>query len=458
MPRKLLIEALGTTVAIDLAGLAPHEIEAVDRAWADVLAADEGQDAVATVDASALRSEPGSLPVLLADLSQHVTLAAIEARRGELWMLHAAGVAASDGRVVVLVGPSGRGKTTAARTLGAHFGYVSDETVAIDAEGRVWPYRKPLSIIEHSGEPKAQRSPSSLGMRPLPDAPLRLAAIAVLDRREDAGDDAHVEEIDLGDALPDLVEQSSHLTSMPTPLRTIAAHVEAVGGVRRLTYREAASIVSVVGALAERAAAEVRPVGEASPVVEAGEADAVSSGYSRGPVHDVLALDDPARIAVLQRGDDDRGTVRIVAGVAPALWRAADGASLDRLTAAAVAEFGEPDTGDAGELVAEAAAELVEAGILRLARPLEWSIREDVAWTDSGRRVVALALSDASASPLALEGSATIVWRALAEGAAPAERIAERAAAVAGADPQEIADDVVGFLAELESAALIERR
>ena len=63
-----------------------------------------------------------------------------------------------------------------------------------------------------------------------------------------------------------------------------------------------------------------------------------------------------------------------------------------------------------------------------------------------------------SASPHALEGSATLVWRALAEGAAPAERIAERAAAVAGADPQEIADDVVGFLAELESAALIERR
>ena len=101
---------------------------------------------------------------MLSSLSQQVTLAAIEAARGRAWMLHAAGIATPDGPVVVLVGPSGRGKTTASRALGAVYGYVSDETVAIDEDGRVWPYRKPLSVIEDFAAPKTQLAPSALGL------------------------------------------------------------------------------------------------------------------------------------------------------------------------------------------------------------------------------------------------------------------------------------------------------
>ena len=63
------------------------------------------------------RTDPNRA-VMLSGLSQQVTLAAIEAARGRAWMLHAAGIATPDGQVVVLVGPSGRGKTTASRALG----------------------------------------------------------------------------------------------------------------------------------------------------------------------------------------------------------------------------------------------------------------------------------------------------------------------------------------------------
>ena len=119
---------------------------------------------------------------MLSGLSQQVTLAAIEAARGRAWMLHAAGIATPDGAVVVLVGPSGRGKTTASRALGTVYGYVSDETVAIDDDGRVWPYRKPLSVIEDSGARRRQLAPSALGLQPLPDAELRVAAVVLLDR------------------------------------------------------------------------------------------------------------------------------------------------------------------------------------------------------------------------------------------------------------------------------------
>src|SRR4029450_12926385 len=108
----------------------------------------------------------------------------IRALRGQTVMLHAAGLSAEDGSVLALVAASGRGKTTAAVTLARHgLGYVTDETVAIRANGQVVPYPKPLSFVAggDSGGPKRQHSPDDLGMRGLP-AELRLARLVVVDR------------------------------------------------------------------------------------------------------------------------------------------------------------------------------------------------------------------------------------------------------------------------------------
>ena len=176
MARTLLVDAVGSCIAIDLTALDEDDEAAVRAAWADALA-DAAAEPVETV------TPYGTERVhMLSGLSQQVTLAAIEAARGRAWMLHAAGIATPDGQVVVLVGPSGRGKTTASRALGAVYGYVSDETIAIDDDGRVWPYRKPLSVIEDPGAPKTQLPPSALGLQPLPDAELRVAAVVLLDR------------------------------------------------------------------------------------------------------------------------------------------------------------------------------------------------------------------------------------------------------------------------------------
>lgn len=284
-------------------------------------------------------------------------MSAIGARQGELWMLHAAGVALPDGRVVVFIGPSGRGKTTAARHLGAAYGYVSDETVGIDEAGRVWPYRKPLSIIEDNPSVKVQRAPSEIGLMPLPDGELRLAAVVLLDRRPDAPDEPVIETVDLGDALEELAAQSSYLMSMPAPLQTIAGHVASVGGVQRVTYREASSLVPLVPGLAEptpqAAAAPPR-----SQVREGGK----PGTYRRAEVHDALVFDDS--IAVFQKTPSGRGMLRIIAGIAPAIWRAADGASFDDLVAAAVADHGDPDAADSATLVRAALDELIVAELI----------------------------------------------------------------------------------------------
>ena len=73
-------------------------------------------------------------------LTTQVTVAGLQATAGVRLNLHAGGLADDRGRVLALVGPSGTGKTTATRTLAGRLGYLSDETVSMDAGGRVFPH------------------------------------------------------------------------------------------------------------------------------------------------------------------------------------------------------------------------------------------------------------------------------------------------------------------------------
>ena len=235
MSHTLLVSAVGTTIGIDLSALDEGDAAAVRAAWAD--ASVTAGEPVTTVIPST-----GDRASMLMRLSQQVTLAAIDAGRRELWMLHAAGVATDAGDVVVFVGPSGRGKTTASRALGQSFGYLSDETIGIELDGRVRVYRKPLSIIEHPVQPKVERAPSSIGLLPIPDAELRVRAIVLLDRQPGHDGPPVLADVDLGDALAELVLQTSYLPDLEAPLRFIAAVAAAVGGIRSVTYREAVDL------------------------------------------------------------------------------------------------------------------------------------------------------------------------------------------------------------------------
>ncbi|MFC8682652.1 PqqD family peptide modification chaperone [Microbacterium ureisolvens] len=472
MSASLPITALGAKVGIvyddELGG---SSRAAVEEAWHDarVDAADAG-----AVDIDVVVGPGGGIRHLLASLSQRVTLAAIEAQRGRMWMLHAAGLALPDGRVVALVGPSGRGKTTAARVLGEVFGYVSDETVAIDSHGRVHPYRKPLSLVEPGEPEKGQRSPSSLGLKELPDAALLLAAIVLLDRRDDV-EGAVVSDVDLGDALEELVAQSSYLVDLPTPLRTIAAHVASVGGIRRVTYTDAATLMTLLPRLAA-----VPPI-TAPAVAAASSASARSSGavaparssassgpgaerrYDRVQPLDELGLDDPDRIAILHVGADGTGTARVLAGIAPALWRAADGAALDGLVEAAIAAYGAPERTDGHVIVAAAVDQLLAVGVLSESQAgavcprALWRVADGVAWTAEPTRVVVLAFDHPRAAPMALEGSAALVWNALTAGSGTTDVVVDRVAEAAGADGEAIRGDVESFLGTLLEHCLVSR-
>lgn len=188
--------------------------------------------------------ERGSLDAELAWLSSEVTLQAIGARAGELWMLHAGGVADSaTGATIALVGPSGAGKTTATRVLAQEFGYVSDETVGIDDAGTVLPYPKPLSVVQPGEAHKRQVSPAEIGLLEAP-ATCTLAGLVLVNRVDGATLD--VRAVPLGEALVRLAEQTSYVARMDSPLRTMANHLERVGGAVEITYAEADELVPVV--------------------------------------------------------------------------------------------------------------------------------------------------------------------------------------------------------------------
>lgn len=449
MPDIPLITALGCAIRIDASEREDADAAHVARVWADAAASpfDELPVAHRTVKAGA----DATLESELSSLSQRVTLEALQARRGQLWMLHAAGVADEEGRVVVLIGPSGRGKTTASRAVSAVYGYVSDETVGIESDGRVLAYRKPLSIIEQSSV-KAQRSPSELALRPLPQTPLRVAALVLLERRADGPDTPVIESCDLGDVLADLVAQTSYLSDLPRPLQTIAAHAAAVGGIRRIVYREAGTLADALAPLF----VDPAPV-EPTEAVTRTHRSSENSGVFRGAYLDAIQLDEPDRVALLQPDLPEGATLRLLTGIAPALWRSSDAASPQTLLRAATDAYGVPERTDAAAAVDAAIDELIREGVLATAP--SWRVRDDVAWTGKGDRYTALQLSDlAAAAPVGLEGSAATVWGVLvAARGMTEEALVQVVAAQSGTEADDLRADVQTFLASLESAALAER-
>ena len=191
------------------------------------------------------------LPTVMDRLSPMVTRLAVDDRRHDLVMFHACAVAdPATGRTAVLYGPSGTGKTTMARTLCTDLVYLSDETAGVAPDLRIVPYPKPLSIIVNAGdELKEQVSPGRLGLVRPADMEYRLAALVQLTRDPDHEGDATLDRLATVDALPELVAQTSYTREMERPLHRLADLTQRVGGVRRVTYAEAAQLRPVVRAL-----------------------------------------------------------------------------------------------------------------------------------------------------------------------------------------------------------------
>ena len=264
MTRRMVVEGIGARVAIELLDGA-FGADQDETTWAhlrDIWSCARVDEDVETASTLTARlSEDYEVPadvtgrdtdILANVLTQRVTQAVIGARAGELLLFHAGAVAdLRTGRTLVTVAKGGTGKTTLTKTLGRRYGYLSDETVGITADGRVLPYRKPLSVRVPGKEVKVEASPEALGLLAPPRAP-RVERIVLLNRVEDAPEPT-IELVDMLDAIVALAPETSSLSKLPGGLHAIASHAAATGGIERWTYTEHETLLphieSVLGGL-----------------------------------------------------------------------------------------------------------------------------------------------------------------------------------------------------------------
>lgn len=234
----LSVLGLGVRVSVADKGVA----EQIRLAWARCAASSE-RPVVPDVDVHVtdLHTSP---EVILEQLTQTITIKAIDQHAGSHLMLHAAAVAAPDtDRAVVLVGPSGMGKTTVAATLGRRWAYVTDEC-ALVTDGLVLPYPKPLSVVGPG--PKRQVSPDQLGLVAATRSS-EVVGLVLLRRTETSA--VHVDRPSTARAIALLAEHVSYLAKLRQPLRQLAELIHIAGGLRVVSYREAHELEPVVADL-----------------------------------------------------------------------------------------------------------------------------------------------------------------------------------------------------------------
>lgn len=261
---RVVVGGIGASVHLAVNGQRAGELAASLRTlWSRCLDPAQGVDA-GRLDLhldDALPTQPAAsrthstlagadLGALLTAATQAVTYALIQAQIGNLLLLHACALSNPDtGRGLVCVAAGGTGKTTLTRTFGTRYGYLTDETVAIDGD-RILPYPKPLSVREPGAPTKSEHAPDALGLRaPAPGTETTVGRLVLLDRDDTHAGAPEVTELGLFDAIAGLAEQSSSLYRLPHALHACRDLIDATGPVLSVRYREAASLQPLVADL-----------------------------------------------------------------------------------------------------------------------------------------------------------------------------------------------------------------
>ena len=247
----LELHGLGTRVPVTVRGERANEaVEALRRVWSRCLSARGGE-----IDAEAQTAElTGPLAPFLQGFTQQVTGAVIAAQRGKLFMFHAGAVTdPRTGAAVAYVAPGGTGKTTLSKVLGRTHGYVTDETVGFTPDGRILPYEKPLSVRppDFAGV-KDEMSPDELGLATVHPLP-RLHRFVLISRDQSLAAPV-VERLSVPDAILKLASESSSLSSLDRPLRTLASFLAARPPTLAVTYAEAEQVRDVLVDLLDQSA------------------------------------------------------------------------------------------------------------------------------------------------------------------------------------------------------------
>lgn len=382
---QLALSLFGERWLVDLSAFsdpAPY-VERLRHLWARNVIETAGHDVVfrplpagadrddhdGVVTAFIAERDDGAFPYAF---SRAMTQAVISRLAGSGLLLHAAGLTSPDGgRGVVLVASSGTGKSTAARTLGRHFGYLSDELMRIDAEHRMQGLTKPLSIIvpDFPGG-KDESSPDDLALVGAPREAPALAAVVCLARSTDAVD-AVLEPISVHEFIAEVLPQSSSIWRGERPLHHLVEAGVLGGGPYRLRYSEIDEAEELIASLLSRDAGAVKthewvghlPDEEWRWTTDASVAslpEMLSDDFSVTRMPWTDAIESEGEISVLAGAEFSR-----IAGIAAPIWLACSRPH----TVGEIGEMLEQEFGphpEALELMRTALAELVSRRLVRL--------------------------------------------------------------------------------------------
>lgn len=256
--RQLTITALGTRLVVRVRGREEGAVAAqLRRMWsrcsrkASLVWAEPVN--IYVTDTGPARTAQGAVvwgpdsPRLYQQTTQAVTRELIAAQAGRLLMFHAAAVShPTTGSSAIFIASGGTGKTTLSRLLGDRYAYLTDETVGIDQEGTIVPYPKPLSVRDHDVSHKWELPPHDLGLI-APHVRATVGQIVLLNRIESGPDVPVVEELALFDAIQAIAPESSSLARLDRGLHRLAQVIGESAPVQRWTYREATTLVPLVG-------------------------------------------------------------------------------------------------------------------------------------------------------------------------------------------------------------------
>lgn len=291
-------------------------------------------------------------------LTSELTVRALGAAAGRLVMFHACGLAHEGGGVTALVGPSGAGKTTAARVLCRDsYGYVSDEVVAMDAEGGVLALPRPLAATPSGAttRTKVQYGPDALGLKTPPPL-LHLARIVLIHREVGS---PSIRSLPLVDAVLALVPHTSYLGSLDLPLQRLAEAISRTRGVFRATYETVSELQALLVDAAPDGTEDWHPAGTWMPgdVLWA----LMDGKVRRAPYSDAISVENETVVLIAN-------TPFRLSGIGASIWRqAAEGLSVDALVTRITAEFGSHP--EARALVLEAVRSLTSHGVMVQGRP-----------------------------------------------------------------------------------------
>ncbi|MDN5668143.1 MAG: ATP-binding protein [Renibacterium salmoninarum] len=348
------VEVLGASISFS--GFSDLEMAELDRCWHRCNPRRGGRSAAVFARHSGI-----SWRQQHEDIVSLLTLAGINSVAGRRLMFHAGGISDPEsGRSLALVAKSGTGKTTAIRNLARQFGYLSDETIAIDpASLQILPYPKPLSVLGPDGKrPKQQYSPEELALSEAHPDPV-LHRIVLL-HRVPGTDEPLVEPLGTAEALGLLVPDSSSLSRLDRGLVALAEVLTRTGGAIRVTYAENTQLTPLVPELLRQDLDLAGSARDWTPV-DLTVAGAPGSGHG-GQLLRRVVPDDAIRLgeslAVLNGERFD-----VVSGIGAAIWTSARSWRTEQqLHAAVLAEYGAHPESE--RLVAEAVGSLQAAGLL----------------------------------------------------------------------------------------------